>query len=250
VTHQTFPTSEARPENAPTEASGYKLFVGNFNYSSWSMRAWFGMKLFDLDFTVEMIPLFEDGSDERIRANSPSGLVPALHHGDLVVWDSLAILEYLADAHPEKAMRPTDPMQRARMRSISCEMHAGFTALRSVLHTNVRARYPGYGQTDAVMKDVARIDQIWSQCLNDSGGDGDFLFGAPSIADAMYAPVVTRFRTYDVPLSPVAERYVERTLDHPVMQEWDRVAEAEPWEIPRIEDDLKRNGAREYAVKP
>jgi glutathione S-transferase len=151
------------------------------------MRACFGMKRFDVDIDVpvETIPLFEDGSDERIRANSPSGLVPALHQGDLVVWGLLAILEDLADAHPETAMRPADPCKRARMRSVSCEMHAGFTALRSVLHTNVRARYPGYGQTDAVTKDVARIDRIWSQCLNDSGGDGDVLFGATSIADAM-----------------------------------------------------------------
>jgi len=246
MTSELHPESETRAANSPTAARGYKLFIGNFNYSSWSMRAWFGMKLFDLDFTVEMIPLFEDGSDERIRANSPSGLVPALHHGDLVVWDSLAILEYLADAHPEKVMRPDDPGKRAHMRSISCEMHSGFTALRSVLHTNVRARYPGYGQTESVMKDVARIEQIWTDCLNDHGQDGDFLFGAPSIADAMYAPVVTRFRTYGVPLSPTAQRYRDTVLAQPVMQEWDRMAEAEAWEIPRIEDDLVRNGAARF----
>jgi len=223
-----------------------KLVSGNINYSSWSIRAWYAMVAFDIPFELEVIPLYEPDSNQRIIEHSPSGRVPVLLDGDIVVWDSLAILEYLADKYLEKDMRPSSLESRAHMRSVCAEMHSGFLAIRSTLHTNMRARYPGYGHTSEVLKEVARIDEMWCACRQRYRAEGEFLFGSLSLADAMYAPMVSRFRTYGVALSPLARDYMDAMLDQPTMKQWDRLAEEEPYTIAPIEDDLVARGASRF----
>lgn len=229
-----------------TERLEMRLISGNINYSSWSMRVWFALDAFEIPHDIEVVPLFEPGSSERICEYSRAGKLPVLIDGEMTVWDSLAILEHLADTHPHKRMRPRSIANRSHMRSVCAEMHAGFPAIRSTLHTNVRARFPGYGRTPEVMREVARIDELWCACREYHKGDGEFLFGELSLADAMYAPVVTRFRTYDIPLSEVASDYMQSILALPTMKRWDELAEREPFLIDRIEEDLKARGAYEY----
>ena len=174
-----------------------RLFMGNRNYSSWSMRAWLALRLTGVDFEEQVFPLGEPGVRERIRAHSPTGRVPALQDGELTVWDSLAIAEYLAERHPDAGLWPADPGARAR-----AEMHSGFAALRANMPFNVRRRSPGKGRAPGVQEDIERIVGLWRECL---AAGGPFLFGEFGLADAFYAPVVLRFRTYGVPLdSPEA----------------------------------------------
>ena len=203
-----------------------RLVIGNKNYSSWSLRPWLAMKVLGIPFDEVRIPLYQPGSKEKILGYSPAGKVPILRDGDTVVWDSLAILEYLAEKHP--ALWPRDPGERARARSISAEMHSGFAKLREHMSMNTRKRYPGKGRTLEVMSEIARIDEIWSQAM------GPFLFGAFTAADAMYAPVVLRFRTYGVEVRK--KSYMDAMLDLPAMREWIDAAEREPESIP--EQDL------------
>lgn len=178
-----------------------------------------------------MIPLYREESPERLRHVSPSRRVPVLKHGDLVLWGSLAIAEYLAELFPAAGLWPHAPPARALARAVSNEMHAGFSALRSHLPTDMRARHPKHPQNHAVTVGIERIVSIWSDCRARFGTGGDFLFGPYTIADAVYAPVVSRFTTYDVTLEGAAARYRDAVWEWPPMQEWIEAAAAEPWII-------------------
>lgn len=203
------------------------LVIGNKNYSSWSLRPWLAMKVLELDFQERRIPLYGPGAKEQILKDSPSGKVPCLIDGNTHIWDSLAILEYLAEKHPQ--LWPSDRAQRATARSISAEMHSGFANLRNHMSMNVRKRYPGKGHTPEVDAEIARIQAIWSAAKK------PFLFGEFGAADAMYAPVVLRFRTYEVELSPACRAYSEAVLALPAMREWIGAAEREAESIPQFE---------------
>lgn len=201
------------------------LVIGNWNYSSWSMRPWIALRTFGFEFDVNRIPLYGPGAKVEILKHSPAGKVPVLIDGTTVVWDSLAILEYLAEKKP--ALWPSDPALRARARSVAAEMHSGFSDLRQHMSMNVRKRYPGKGRTPGALADVERIQAIWSAAR------GPFLFGAFSAADAMYAPVVLRFRTYEVEVRNKA--YYEAMLALPAMKEWIAAAEREAETIPQFD---------------
>jgi glutathione S-transferase len=207
--------------------SDYTLVIGNKNYSSWSLRPWLAMRQAGLPFREVRIPLYTPESKAQIRSYSPSGKVPCLVDGALAVWDSLAICEYLAERHPQAKLWPADPYARAVARSISAEMHSGFQNLRSNMSMNCRKRFPGMGRTVEVAGEIERVQRSWGQAREKHGAGGPFLFGAFTIADAMYAPVVLRFRTYAVQLNPVCREYADAILALPAMQQWLADAEAE-----------------------
>ncbi len=211
--------------------AGLTLVVGNQNYSSWSLRPWLAMRMAGLDFDLMVIPLDLPETKERILKHSPTGRVPVLHHGDLTVWESLAICEYVADIEPDARLWPVDREARAIARAVSGEMHVSFTALREALPMNLRADRPGVAIAPAVSADIGRITAIWRRCRDRYGAAGPFLFGEFSIADAMYAPVATRFDTYHISLEAKEQAYVDAVLSLPAMQEWRAAAKAEPWTI-------------------
>jgi len=204
-----------------------KLVIGNKNYSSWSLRPWLAMSVTGIDFEEILIPLDQPDTKQKILSHSPAGKVPILIDGDLTVWESLAILEYLAEAYPERNLWPQDPVRRAEARSVSAEMHAGFSALRGYYPMNTRKRISGRLPTHEVEKDIARIQQIWRDCLEAS--QGPFLFGEFSAADAMFAPVVSRFETYEVSVEKVCRSYMDDMLTIPMFEKWYADGEAEPW---------------------
>ena len=201
------------------EKAGLKLVIGNKNYSSWSMRPWVAMTAFGIPFEEVRISLDRPETSGLIAQYSAAGRVPVLVAGELTVWDSLAICEYLAEQFPEKNLWPHDVAARATARSICAEMHSGFTGLRTAMWMNVRARFPGKGRTPAAQADIARICEIWDDCLARSGPH-QFLFGDFSIADAYFAPVVMRFRTYGVWSPPSVQAYVDRVIAHPAVAQW------------------------------
>ena len=201
------------------------LIIGNKNYSSWSLRPWIALKVFGFDFDEKKIPLDEKGTKDAILGHSPAGKVPVLVDGKTTVWDSLSILEYLAERN--RKLWPADPAERARARSLAAEMHSGFPSLRNHMSMNVRKRYPGKGRTPEVLSEVRRINSIWSEAR------GPFLFGEFSAADAMYAPVALRFRTYEVEVDNRA--YYDRMLALPAMKEWIAAAEREKESIPQFD---------------
>jgi len=203
------------------------LVIGNKNYSSWSLRPWLAMKQFGLDFDEVRIALYTPESTEKIQQYSPSGKVPVLIHDTLTIWETLAICEYLAEQFPTLQWWPEDQTARAIARSVSAEMHSGFQNLRQNMPMNCRARLPGKGMSPEVQKDIDRITAIWQECRQRFGSGGNLLFGEFTIADAMFAPVVSRFLTYDVPLDPVSRAYAEAILALPTMQEWIKAGEAE-----------------------
>jgi glutathione S-transferase len=211
--------------------AAFTLVVGNKNYSSWSLRPWLAMRHAGIAFNEVVIPLYQQGSKAALLAYSPAGRVPVLVHGDRAIWDSLAILEYLAETVPDAALWPQDPAARALARCVSAEMHAGFAALRAGLSMNLREHLPGRRRSDAVAADIARVTAIWRDCRARFGEAGPFLFGRFSIADAMYAPVATRFRTYAVELDPVSRTYADTILALPAFLEWQAAAREEPWVI-------------------
>ena len=213
----------------------YTLVIGNKNYSSWSLRPWLLMKQSDLAFQEVRVPLYVAGSKETLRAYGPSGKVPVLLDAAVTVWDSLAISEYLAERHPERQLWPADSAQRAVARSISAEMHSGFAPLRANMAMNCRGFFPGLGRTVEVAADIERIQRIWTDCRERFGLSGPYLFGAFTVADAMYAPVVLRFKTYAVQLSPIAQEYANTVLALPTLQEWIEAARAESEVIPAFE---------------
>lgn len=211
---------------AAAQKASMKLIIGNKNYSSWSMRPWVVMTAFGIPFEEVCIPLDQPDTSMRIAEYSLAGRVPVLVAGHTTIWDSLAICEYLAECFPEKGLWPHDPEARAIARSICAEMHAGFTGLRSAMWMNIRASFPGKGRTPAAQADIGRVTEIWENCLTRAGQHG-FLFGDFSIADAYYAPVVMRFRTYGVWLPPMLQAYVNRVIAYPAVAQWMREAVAE-----------------------
>lgn len=209
------------------------LVIGNKNYSSWSLRPWLLMQVTGIAFREVRIALYTSAAKQEILRYSPSGKVPCLVERGLSVWDSLAIGEYLAETRP--GLWPDAPEARATARSISAEMHSGFASLRQHMSMNCRKSYPDQGRTPEVLEDIRRIVSIWSECRARFSAGGDFLFGRFSIADAMYAPVVLRFRTYAVDLPPACRAYADAMLALPAMQAWLDAAEREVETIPAAE---------------
>lgn len=211
------------------------LVVGDKNYSSWSLRGWLPLKQTGIDFEEIVVPLMSPETRSTILAHSPSGKVPLLKYGEDTVWDSLAIAEYLAEHFPDAGLWPADPAARAVARSVTAEMHAGFMALRRALPMNLRAHFPGHPHAADVDADIARVQALWRDCRSRFGAGGPFLFGRFTVADAFYAPVVGRFRSYDVPLDPVCQAYADAVWQAPAMQEWVAAALAETHIIPEYE---------------
>jgi glutathione S-transferase len=214
-----------------------QLVIGNKNYSSWSMRPWLAMRASNIVFEEIFVPLYTGKADkERILSFSRSGKVPVLVDGDVTVWDSLAIVEYVAERFPEARLWPDDRARRAHARSISAEMHSGFLALRNECGMNLHRRVRAIPLSEDARANIARIEQIWTECRARYGEFGPYLFGAFSAADAMYAPVVTRFRTYAIELGQEAQAYIETMTALPAFQEWTRAALAETLRIEQFEN--------------
>ncbi len=213
----------------------FTLVIANKAYSSWSMRAWLALKLTGAPFAEIVIPLRQAGTAAEIAKYSPSGKLPALRHGGVTVWDSLAILEYLAELFPEAAMWPQDRAARALARSVSAEMHSGFQALRTQMPMNLRAIRPLRSRSPEADRDIDRLTALWRDCRSRSEANGPFLFGPFCNADAVFAPVVTRFQTYSVEMDPICRAYADAILAWPAVREWYAAAAAEPWLIPEYE---------------
>jgi glutathione S-transferase len=226
------PTLESTLSSA--KRTGLKLVIGNKNYSSWSMRPWVAMKAFGIPFNEINILLYQPDTGTQIAEYSAAGRVPILVDGEIKIWDSLAICEYLAEQFPEKALWPKDVAARAMARSICAEMHSGFTALRTAMWMNIRANFHGKGRNAGSQADIGRISEIWEDCLSQFGHH-HFLFGEFSIADAYFAPVVMRFRTYDVALAPALQAYAERVIAHPAVAQWMEEAIRESAAIPQFD---------------
>jgi len=214
------------------------LFIGNKNYSSWSMRPWLALKAAGIAFDEVQIPLYTGAADkQRILDVTPSGKVPALVDGDITVWDSLAIIEYAAERFPHAGLWPQDRASRAHARSISAEMHSGFAALRNECGMNLHRPVGAKPLSESAKADIARVQQIWSDCRARYGRAGPYLFGAFSAADAMYAPVVHRFRTYAIDVAPAVRDYMAAMNALPAFAEWTSAALAETLVIEKFEND-------------
>jgi glutathione S-transferase len=215
-----------------------KLIIGNRAYSSWSMRGWLAVKQSDEEFEEYVVPLFDEKWEERRHGDefAPSlGKVPILWDGDIVVWDSMAIIEFLADRHGPALYWPEDEGARAVARSMAAEMHSGFANLRRELPMNVRKSFRSKDVSKPVREEVDRVLQLWAQARARWGGTGDFLFGDWCAADMMYAPVVTRFITYGIKVPNFAGAYMKCVLSHPHVAEWIDKAQDEPWVIEQYE---------------
>jgi glutathione S-transferase len=214
-----------------------KLVIGNKNYSSWSMRPWLALRASNIAFEEVFIPLYTDNKadKERILSFARSGKVPALVDEDVTVWDSLAIIEYVAEHFPQAKLWPEDRTMRAHARSISAEMHSGFMALRNACPMNLHRPVRAVALSDDARANIARIEEIWVDCRKRYGDRGPFLFGAFSGADAMYAPVVYRFRTFAIDLLPEAKAYMDMMLALPAVEEWTKAGLAETLRIERVE---------------
>jgi glutathione S-transferase len=217
-----------------------KLIIGNRAYSSWSMRGWLACKQSTEPFEELVVPMFDADWDKRREGDefAPSlGKVPILWDGEIVVWDSLAIVEFLADRYGADLYWPEDEIARAMARSMSAEMHSGFSNLRRELPMNVRKSFAPRELSEPVREEIDRIMQLWAQARARFGGTGEFLFGDWCAADIMYAPVVTRFITYGVPVPNFAAVYMKAVLSHPHVNEWIDKAQDEPWVIEQYEVD-------------
>ena len=204
------------------------LVIANKNYSSWSMRPWVLLRTLGIEFDEVQLKFGSDAHRDGIARWSPTGLVPVLWLDGEPVWDTLAIAETVAERWPARQAWPTDARARAVARSVCAEMHSGFRALRGAMPMNIRGAYPGKGMNPDVRKDIDRVVDIWTACRERFGQGGDLLFGGFSIADAYYAPVVTRFATYAVELPQVARRYADAVLALPAVREWSAAGRAEP----------------------
>ncbi len=211
--------------------SSFKLVIGNKNYSSWSLRAWIAAKHTGVDFEEILIPLFQADSKPQLLKHSSSGRAPVLDHDGFVVWDSLAIGEYLAELFPNKHFWPKDSHARAWARSIVAEMHSGFIPLRKAFRMDLKRVNQPTNAPEEALKDVARIQDIWEQSRIQFGKSGPYLMGEYSLADMFYAPVVTRFVSYGIKVSPLCQEYINTMITHPHMQEWQTEAVKEPWVI-------------------
>jgi glutathione S-transferase len=213
-----------------------QLVIGNKNYSSWSMRPWLALRANHIAFDEVFIPLYTGDDDKkRILGFTHSGKVPALIDGDVTIWDSLAIIEYLAEGFPEARLWPEDRARRAHARSISAEMHSGFVALRTECGMNLHRPVGAITLSADAHANIARIQQIWIECRERHGKYGPFLFGAFGGADAMFAPVVHRFRTYAIAVEPEAQDYMNTVMSLPAFQEWTTAGLAETLVIERFE---------------
>jgi len=213
-----------------------RLYIGNRRYSSWSMRGWLAVRLAGLDVEELLIQFTRPGPTDAIGKLSPNGLVPYLEHRGARVWESLAVCEYCAEIKP--SLWPADRIARAHARSISAEIHAGFTGLRQAMWMNLGRDFSGRGRTPEALADVARIEAMWAETRRRFAGDGPFLFGADfTAADAMYAPVVTRFLTWQPTMSAATRAYCDAVRAHPLVSEWYDGAAAEPadWLLPDYE---------------
>jgi glutathione S-transferase len=232
------------------------LVLGNKNLSSWSLRPWVLLRQAGIAFRERVLPFESEGWRDAIVALSPSRRVPVLHDGELVVWDSLAICEYVADSFPDAQLWPAPRDARALARAVSAEMHAGFASMRRDLSMDVVARHPPRTMSRETEDDVARVQQIWTECRARAGGSaggeggGPFLFGRFSIADAMFAPVVWRFRSYGVPIAEGARAYYETMLALPAMKEWERGAIAEVDALAKSAAQSSPDGARARVPDP
>jgi len=212
------------------------LTISSKNYSSWSLRGWLLVKFAGLDFEERIVPPDDPAVRAEILLLSSSILVPSLTHNGINIWDTLAIAEYLNETQKKAKLLPSDPATRAHCRSICGEMHSGFTSLRSALPMNLKARFPGFKVWNRARADIDRVTTIWRDCQERYGGP--FLFGARTIADAMYAPVATRCVTYDVKLDPVSAAYRDHIMALPEMVEWIEAAKLEPDEIEELEAEF------------
>lgn len=217
----------------------FHLVLANKNYSSWSLRAWIAMREFAIPFTETVIALDLPNTQRQIRSHSGAGRLPVLHHGTTTIWESLAILEYLAEKFPDKTLWPRSSAARAIARAAANEMHAGFTALRNACPMNLkRPRKPLAGPvSDDVKNNVRRIETLWEECRKAYGKGGPFLFGKFSIADAMYAPVVTRFDTYALKVGGAARDYMDAVMGTEAFRAWKADALQETWIIQADEVD-------------
>jgi glutathione S-transferase len=215
--------------------SNLTLIIANRNYSSWSLRAWLALEATGESYDEVLIPLGRPETADEILRWSPTGRVPALRDGEIVLWDSLAICEHLAESFPNVGLWPTDPHARAVARSVVAEMHSGFVAVRKHMPMNLRASYLGEGRGPGVEEDIVRITGIWEECRESFGAGGDLLFGRFSIADAFYAPIVSRFLTYGVSPGGVAGQYMNAVWALPAMRDWAEKARAEPWSVERYD---------------
>ncbi len=211
------------------------LVISNKNYSSWSLRPWIAMRVAGIEFSEEVIALDHPDTKARIAAHGLGRKVPVLHHGEMTVWESLAILEYLAETWPDAQLWPADPGLRAMARAAASEMHAGFQALRSRCPMNMRRKTGAIDLPPAVHADVRRIEELWQACREAHRAAGPFLFGRFTAADAMFAPVVNRFEVYDIQVSAATRGYMEAMTALPAWQTWRKAAEAEEWVIPADE---------------
>lgn len=210
------------------------LTLSSKNYSSWSLRGWLMARFAGLDFSEQMVETDNASARAELLLLAPSVRVPRLTHGDLSVWDTLAIGEYLNEIKPKAGLLPADAIARAHCRSICGEMHSGFASLRAALPMNLKARFPNFTVWSRAKGDIERVVEIWHDCLQQYGGP--FLLGQkPTLADAMYAPVATRFITYDVALDEVCAAYCQTIMSLPVMQEWIAAAKEEPDDIEELE---------------
>jgi glutathione S-transferase len=213
-----------------------KLLIGNRNYSTWSLRPWLVLAHFGIPFEDEVLMLSGEGWRETLAERSPTGQVPVLIDGDLVVPETIAIIEYLADRFPDKPIWPADIRQRAMARAVSAEMHSSFMGLRNHAPMNLRASHVGKVSPESVARDMHRLETLWGELLAKS--DGPFLFGEFTAADAMFAPVATRIRTYGLAVSDVATSYVEAIYSLPAFQQWLGLALHEPWIVDDDEIDV------------
>ena len=211
------------------------LIIANRNYSSWSMRAWLALKATGAHFDEELVALGRPETRAEILKWSPTGRLPALHDGGVVIWDSLAICEHLAERFPDAGLWPQEQPARAAARSVVAEMHAGFMALRSHMPMNLRASRPGAGGGPGVDEDVRRVVEIWESCRRDFGAGGDLLFGGFTIADAFYAPVISRFLTYGIEPGGAAGEYMAAVWALPAVVEWAEAARTEGMTVARYE---------------
>jgi glutathione S-transferase len=213
-----------------------KLVIGNKNYSSWSMRPWVALRASNVPFEEIFISLYTGAADkQRILDFSGAGKVPILVDGDVTVWDSLAIIEYVAERFPEKRLWPENPAHRAHARAISAEMHSGFAALRNECGMNLHRPVGAIALSDEARANIARIEEIWADCRKRYGRSGPYLFGNFSAADAMFAPVIHRFRTYAVPVTTETRRYMDTMMALPAFAEWTKAGLAETIIIEKFE---------------
>jgi len=213
------------------------LVIGNKNYSSWSFRPWIALRVAGIPFEEVVIPLYEPGSKEQILKYSPAGKVPVLIDGDVRVWESLAIIDYLAERFPQARLWPADAVARAHARAIAAEMHAGFAPLRRHCPMNMWRTVKARELTPEVAADVRRVEAIVTECRERFGQGGAFLFGAFGAADAMYAPVVARLNTYAIAVGPAGEAYEQAVMALPAWAEWRAGALKEPWIMANAEVD-------------